>query len=244
MSNTDERLAKMTMRPGQTPVVPQGDLPPGPRWPALAQSAALMRFRHSFVPWLQQRYGEVFSIRLIPERRPLVLFNKTPATKEIFGSDPEVFHAGKANAVLGPIMGAHSLLLVDGAKHKRARKLLMPAFRHSAMAGYETVVEQIARDETARWRPGVEFTSLDRMNALTLEVILRVVFGVADESRLAKLRPLVNATVDVKPIVLLGWGYPFLQKFGPWKRVVQVQRELDRLLYAEIAERRTAGELH
>jgi cytochrome P450 len=82
------------------------------------------------------------------------------------------------------------------------------------------------------------------MNALTLEVILRVVFGVADEDRLTRLRPLVNATVDVKPVVLLGWGYPFLQRFGPWKKVVEVQRDLDRLLYAETAERRAAGDLH
>src|SRR3954471_19871305 len=244
MSSTDERLATMTMRPGEAPPVPRGDLPPGLRLPALVHSAALMRWRHTFIPAMQRRYGRVFSILLVPERRPLVLFNKPSATKEIFASDPEAFHAGKANAVLGPIMGAHSLLLVDGAKHKRARKLLMPAFRHSAMAGYESVVVQIARDEIARWEPGSEFTSLDRMNALTLEVILRVVFGVADESRLAQLRPLVNATVDVKPIILLGWGYPFLQRFGPWKRVVGVQRQLDELLYAEIEERRAASDLH
>ena len=81
------------------------------------------------------------------------------------------------------------------------------------------------------------------MNALTLEVILRVVFGVTDESRLAELRPRVNATVDVSPAVLLGWGYPWLQRFGVWKRTVENQYELDRLMYAEIRERRTAPDL-
>ncbi len=245
MSLTEDRLAKMNMRPDSTFPVPPGDqLPPGPRWPALVQSAALMRLRHSFIPHLRRRYGDVFALRLVPERRPLVLFSRTEATKEIFASDPEVFHAGKGNAVLGPIMGEHSLLLVDGARHKRARKLLMPAFRQSAMAGYRTVVAQIARDEVATWRPGEEFRSLERMNAVTLEVILRVVFGVADEERLARLRPLVNSTVDIKPLILLGWGYPFLQRFGPWKKVVDVQRRLDEQLYAEIAERRQASDLH
>jgi len=244
VSLTDERLAKMNMRPDRSFPVPPGDqLPPGPRWPALVQSAALMRFRHSFVPALQRRYGDVFAVRLVPERRPLVLFNKPENTKEIFASDPEFFHAGKANAVLGPIMGEHSLLLVDAAKHKRARKLLMPAFRQSAMAGYEQDVTAIARDEVATWTTGTEFRSLERMNALTLEVILRVVFGVADEERLAKLRPLVLATVDIKPLILLGWGYPFLQRFGPWKKVVEVQRQLDDLLYAEIADRRQQSDL-
>jgi cytochrome P450 len=245
MTTTDDRLAKMTLRPGGGVRRPGSrELPPGPRQPALLQSLRLMRFRHSFVPRMRQRYGDVFAVRLVPEGRPLVLFDRASATKEIFAGDPEVFHAGKGNAVLGPIMGEHSLLLVDGAQHKRARKLLMPAFRPSAMQGYRSVVEQIAAAEVASWTPGREFRSLERMNALTLEVILRVVFGVADEERLARLRPLVNATVDVKPVVLLGWGYPFLQRFGPWKKVVEVQRELDRLLYAEIAERRAAGDLH
>jgi cytochrome P450 len=245
MTSTDERLAKMTMRRGRrVPAAARSELPPSLRWPALVQSAALMRFRHSFVPAMQRRYGDAFTVQLVPENRSMVLFKGVDRVKEIFAGDPEVFHAGKGNAVLGPVMGEHSLLLVDGARHKRARKLLMPAFRSSVMKDYETVVTQLARDEVARWTPGAEFRSLERMNALTLEVILQVVFGVADEERLARLRPLVNATVDIKPLVLLGWGYPRLHRFGPWRKVVDVQRELDALLYAEIAERRQAADLH
>jgi cytochrome P450 family 135 len=81
------------------------------------------------------------------------------------------------------------------------------------------------------------------MNALTLEVILRVVFGVTDERRLALLRPRVNRTVNVSPAVLLGWGYPALQRFGPWKRTVENAYALDDLIYAEIRERREASDL-
>jgi cytochrome P450 len=140
-------------------------------------------------------------------------------------------------------MGEHSLLLQDSTEHKRARKLLMPAFNGAALRGYQELVTRIAKAEVAGWTPGSSFRSLDRMNALTLEVILRVVFGVTDERRLAELRPLVNRTVDVSPAILLGWGYPQLQKFGPWKRTVENQRELDRVMYAEIAERRQAPDL-
>jgi cytochrome P450 len=82
------------------------------------------------------------------------------------------------------------------------------------------------------------------MNRLTLEVILRVVFGVTDEERLAQLRPRVNATVNISPAVLLGWGYPWLQKYSIWKDTIDNQRELDRLMYAEIRERRAAPDLH
>jgi cytochrome P450 len=81
------------------------------------------------------------------------------------------------------------------------------------------------------------------MNALTLEVILQVVFGVTDESRLAELRPLVNRTVNVSPAVFLGWGFPRLQRFGPWRRAFENQAALDHVIYAEIAARRAADDL-
>ena len=81
------------------------------------------------------------------------------------------------------------------------------------------------------------------MNALTLEVILRVVYGVSDETRLAALRPRINATVDISPAILLGWAYPKLQRFRPWKQTIENQQELDRLMYAEIRERREATDL-
>jgi cytochrome P450 len=245
MTVTDERFEKMKpFNGGMAAKIRSRELPPGPRWPTLLQSIALVRFRHWFVPAMHKRYGDVFTVRIMPKGSALVLFTRPEETKEIFAGDPEVFHAGKGNAILGPIMGEHSLLLQDSAEHKRARKLLMPAFNGAALRGYQSVVTQLAKGEIAHWQPGRPFRSLDRMNALTLEVILRVVFGVTDESRLAELRPLVNKTVDINPAVLLGWGYPFLQKIGPWKATVDNQRALDRVMYAEIAERRAAADLH
>jgi cytochrome P450 len=238
---TDERLARMTGRGGRpVPRSQEGSLPPGPRWPALLQTVALMRFRHTFVPAMHRRYGDVFTVRLVPGGSQLVLFTRPEHAKEIFAGDPEVFHAGKGNAILGPVMGEHSLLLQDSAAHKRARRLLMPAFNGSALRRYADLVARLAAEEVDRWTPGVPFRSLDRMNALTLEIILQVVFGVSDEARLARLRPLVNRTVDVSPVVLLGWGYPFLQRFGPWRATVEDQRALDEEMYAEIAERRAS----
>ncbi len=223
--------------------IPRGALPPGPRWPALVQTVALMRFRHQFHPYLHRKYGEAYTVRLIPGSRPLVLFTNPDVTKEIFAGDPAVFHAGKGNAVLGPIMGEHSLLLQDGAEHHRARKLLMPAFLGHALRGYQSMVADVAAEAVGTWSDGEEFESLDRMNALTLDVILRVVFGVTDERRLTELRPRVTATVDINPAILLGWAYPRLQRFGPWRRTIDNQIELDRQIYAEIGERRAATDV-
>ncbi len=242
-TTTDERLKKMSLTPRQAPRAEYDDLPPGYAWPAVVQSFVFMRWRHRFIPHMREKFGNPFTIKLLPQNRPLVLFSSLEATKQIFAGNPDELHAGKGNAILGPVMGEHSLLLVDGAQHKRARKLLMPAFRPQALKDYETVVTALAREECERWTPGTEFRSLERMNALTLEVILQVVFGVTDESRLEKLRPLVLKTVDIRPLVLLGWAYPGLRRFGPWKQVVKVQEKLDELIYAEIAERRRATDL-
>jgi cytochrome P450 len=241
---TEQRFSRMRPVPaGATPKVRSQDLPPGPRLPGLLQSVGLLRFRHQFIPALHRRYGEVFSIRIVPEGRHLVVFNRPEHVKEIFAGDPEVFHAGKGNAILGPVMGEHSLLLVDSTQHKRARKMLMPAFNGHALRSYEEMVTSLAKSEVATWREGEPFRSLDRMNALTLEVILQVVFGVTDEETLARLRPLVNRTVNIPPLVFLGWGFPKLQQYGPWRRTVENQVELDKVIFSVIAQRREASNL-
>ena len=213
---TARRFERMRPFGGQAPPrIDTRGLPPGPHWPVWVQSAGLLRFRHRFVPDLWKKYGDVFTVRVVPGGRPLVLFTRPEHAKEIFAGDPEVFHAGKGNAILGPIMGEHSLLLQDGAEHKRARRLLMPAFNGHALKAYGALVEEVARAEVARWHPGEEFRSLDRMNALTLEVILRVVFGVTDEQRLALLRPCVNRTVNISPARAARLGVPLAPALRP-----------------------------
>ena len=215
---TQQRFERMTLAGGDgLPAVDLAGLPAGPTWPAAVQTVALLRFRHWFHPYLHKKYGDIYTVRLMPKGRPLIFFTRPEHAKEIFAGDPEIFHAGKGNAILGPVMGEHSLLLQDGAEHKRARKLLMPAFNGQALRTYQDMVTAIARDEVAHWPDGQQFRSHDRMNVLTLEVILRVVFGVTDEKRLAALRPRVNATVNVSPAVLLVWAIPALHRVGPWE---------------------------
>jgi cytochrome P450 len=243
-SLTAQRIERMSLGGvSRQPPVDTTGLPPGPAWPAWMQTVALFRFRHWFHPWLRKTYGPTFTVRMLPGGRPFVLFTRPEDIKELFAGDPEVFHAGKGNSILGPVMGEHSLLLQDGSEHKRARKLLMPAFNGQALRGYHSLVTDLARDEVAHWPADRTFASLDRMNTLTLEVILRVVFGVTDDDRLAALRPCVNRTVDVNPAVMLVGTYPLLQRLRAFRDVVANQEALDRLMYAEIRERRTAPDL-
>ena len=218
-------------------------LPPGPRWPALVQTVALMRFRHQFHPWLRKTYGDTYTVRLIPGGRPLVMVTRPEHTKEVFAGDPEVFHAGKGNSILGPVMGLHSLLLQDGAEHKRARKLIMPAFNGQALKGYADLVTDIARDEVAHWPDGAR-VPLARPDERA-DPRGHPARGVRRQRRGAAAADAPARQRDRRhlPIVLLGWGYPRLQKFGVWKRTVDNQYELDKLMYAEIRERRVAPDL-
>ncbi|MFY0407223.1 cytochrome P450 [Solicola sp. PLA-1-18] len=231
-------------REQQVADVPTGrGLPPGPRWPAVVQTVAFLRYRHRFVPWLHRRYGDNVTLRVLPGPRAVVLFRRPEEIKEIFAGDPADFHAGEGNAILGPVMGAHSVLLTDEAVHLRARKLLMPAFNGASLRGYRELVQRIAAGEASSWRGGQQVVGLDRMNAVTLEIILQVVFGVTDEQRLARMRPMVNRMVDISTAMLLGWTYPRLFSVGPWKRYFDNQRALDAILYDEIAQRRRATDL-
>lgn len=236
------RFARMRPFADTSEETARADLPPGPRWPALVQTAALLKFRQRFVPAMARRYGDDFSLRILPNR--VVSLHSTPEqAKQIFAGDPAVFHAGKANGVLGPMMGAHSLLLVDGEQHKRARTMLMPAFNGKALRSYGDVITAIARAEVGTWRTGEEIRALERMNALTLDVILQVVFGVTDPRRLDALRPLVNRVVGISPSVLVGWNFPRLRRVGPWRRMIDTVIELDQLIYDQIAEHRAAPDL-
>lgn len=217
-------------------------VPPGPRWPVLFQTIVFGQYRQLMLPLLRRRFGDIFSVRIAP-RRTVVVLARPDDIRTVFTGATDVFHAGEGNAILGPIMGAHSVLLVDEDQHKRVRKLLMPAFHGAALRGYRDLVARLTVEEVQRWPTGRVFSSHARMNALTLEVILQVVFGVTDPTRLSRLRPLVRRIVAVGPVLLLGMFYPRLLKYGPWRRYILVQRELDDVLYAEIADRRRQTDL-
>ncbi|KMS90548.1 cytochrome P450 [Prauserella rugosa] len=218
-------------------------LPPGPRWPQAVQTLLYGSYRDRWMPRLRRRYGDVFRLRIFPER-DVVQLADVEHIRAVFSGPTDVFHAGEGNAILKPAMGRHSVLLTDEDVHLRARKLLMPAFNGAALRGYRALITELAEAESRRWRPGSPFRSHERMQAVTLEIILRVVFGVAEGPRLDRLRELLRRIVDIGPVDILGWHQPKLQRFGVWKRDAEVRRAADELIYAEIADRRKACDLH
>jgi cytochrome P450 len=219
------------------------DVPAGPTMSPARMTWKFLRDRAGTVPAYHEEFGDTFSLRILPGPRTLVVFSDPADIKEIFAADPSQFHAGEGNAILKPVMGEHSVLLTDDAEHQRARKLLMPAFSGASMRAYQPLVEALAKVEVDSWHDGDSVVTLDRMNAITLDVILQVVFGVTDEARLAVLRPKVNRMVNIDAKMLLAWSYPRLFALPPWRGYFKNQQEVDQLLYAEIAERREAHDL-
>jgi cytochrome P450 len=220
----------------------QLSLPPGPRLPKAVQTLLFMTQREWISPRWQRRYGDVFAIHIAPAGRAVVLA-RPEHIREVFAGSATTFHAGEGNAILGPVMGEHSVLLLDEDAHLAARKRVMAAFRGEAMRGYGEIVERLAADQVAGWPVGTPFAVHPHLNDISLEVIVRIVFGVTDGPRLAQMRPLLQQLVKIGPTVLLGWLYPALERVGPWRRFRELKAATDAVLYAEIADRRSVTDL-
>ena len=118
---------------------------------------------------------------------PLVVVSDPRDVKRIFTGDPAQLHAGEGNQVLGPIVGPHSVLVLDERPHLRTRKLLLPPFHGARMRVYGDVMRELAEAEVATWPLGEPFPLLPAMQRLTLRIILRTVFGVDEGARMAEL---------------------------------------------------------
>lgn len=189
------------------------------------------------------RYGDTFTMRLVGEG-PIVLASHPDAVRQIFTAPPELLHAGEANRILQPVVGQHSVLLLDRDAHKEQRRLLMPAFRGNQLQNYMSAMAAIAEDEIVRWPRGVPVRLHPRMQALTLEVILHLVFGLERGQSMDRLR---QALQRMLALTTHAAAQLFLLLVGPQKmRTALTHRllaEVDRLLYEEIATRRRQADL-
>jgi cytochrome P450 len=186
-----------------------------------------------------RRYGDVFRISF-PSFKNMVYVADPAIVKQVFAGDARRFHAGEANAsVLEPAVGPSSVLTLDEDEHMRQRKLLLPPFHGDAIRRYGDLIREITEREIESWPVGQPFALRDHTQRITLDVILRAVFGVRDPQRFALAQRLVDEFAKRSHAIVL---FPFMRRrlgrFSPMVRFERSRDALDTFIYEEIADRR------
>jgi cytochrome P450 len=200
----------------------------------------------SFLVECERRYGEYFTLRLSDERT-MVITSDPGAVKTVFTGDPEQLLAGKNNDILRPLLGDRSVLLLDGAAHMRQRRLMLPPFHGERMKAYGETMRAVAERHVAGWPHGAAFAAAPSMQAITLEIILRTVFGLEDEERIERigtpLRRLLDATASQPRLLALQvTSSENPRPRSPWGRFNSLVEAADRVIYEELHERRAQGD--
>jgi cytochrome P450 family 135 len=236
--------AATTSAPRPASRAPERRLPPSPPLPRAAQTAIWSRQARRLLYACQDRYGDMFALRIAYEGTWVMLADPD-AIKQVFTGDPRVFHAGEGNQILAPVLGKNSVLVLDEKPHMSQRKLLLPPFHGTRMQGYEQTMSEIAESEIATWPTGTPYQLRPRMQAITLEIILQTVFGVRGGERMGELRVALREFLDLTTnpqilLPLLMLGPTRVRRFPPFRRRVD---RVDQLIYREIAERRAAEDV-
>jgi len=218
-------------------------LPPEPNSSPLVQTLKWSFRPLSFMQDCREKYGDNFSVKFLTFERPMVVISDPAAIKALYRERSHGLPPGR-DIILTPIVGPRSLLVTEGADHLAHRKLMLPPFHGERMRSYQPLVEEIVDREIDSWPLGEEFAIHPRMQAITLEVILKVVFGVADGPRFERLRSVLTRVLEetASPTAqLTGLVSRRFGGRGPWAKFEKQLKEADELLYAEIAEHRASG---
>ena len=223
-------------------------LPPKVELPRVVFMTRFMLHPDKLLDRAYREHGDFFHF-VTPLERTMCVTANPETIKQVFRGDPEIFRAGEANAMLGPLVGPHSTLLLDGAEHLRHRKLLLPPFHGERLREYGELMAEVAERHVSAWPKDRPFSAIESTQAITLEVIQRAVFGIEDGGRLDHVARLLRAVLDPmsnrwQMLTLMlapsSWG-----PRSPWGRFRRRVREADAAIYDEIRARRadpdTAG---
>jgi cytochrome P450 len=217
-------------------------LPPGPRMPVLLQTLGFWSRPTAFLERCRARYGVPFTIRLFGQP-PLVMISDPDAIKDLFQAPPDVLHPGEGARILEPVVGTHSVILLDEGPHLQQRKLMLPAFHGEKMQRLSSLMSELTEREIDSWPLDVPVELHPRLQRLTLEIILRAVFGLERGAKLDSLRALLTKllTFGDSPLSLLPPPPRALSRVTPLAGFERLGARIDELIYALIEERRREG---
>ncbi|BAZ51063.1 cytochrome P450 [Nostoc sp. NIES-4103] len=196
----------------------------------------------------RERYGDIFMSHFSTLPRQIII-SSPQAIQEIFTADSKLFDSGSGNRLIEPFVGPNSVIVLDGDRHMQQRKLLMPPFHGERMRAYSQTICEITEEVTNQWTIGKEFIARPQMQNISLQVILKTVFGLKQGERYQQIRQVLTAMLDSfnspwKSSLLF---FNFLQQdlgaWSPWGNFIRQRQQLDELVYQEIHERRIKAEL-
>jgi len=219
-------------------------LPPGPKLPMPLQTMGWIARPGPFMERCRDRYGDAFTLR-IQNEGTWVLISDPDAVKQVFKGDPRLLHAGEANGILRPILGPNSVLLLDERAHMAQRKLLLPPFHGERMKAYGELMTAAAEAEIAGWPAGEPIATRPAMQRITLEIVMRAIFGVTGGGGIARMRGALTSMLDwttapSRVLLLVAAGPKGIRRLPAYRRVMG---ELDGLIGAEVTRRRAATDL-
>src|SRR3954471_404373 len=219
-------------------------LPPGPTEGPARQTMRWLIRPIALLEACRRRYGDAFSLNFLGFRSPLVFVSHPDAVKALYTERGHGLPPGRSLS-LRPIVGDRSVLLLEGSEHLSRRKLMLAPFHGDRMRAYEPIMREAAAREIERWPDGDAFAAHPSMQAITLEVILGAVFGVADSQRRERLAGLLRELLRLTAAASLQLVILVSRRFGgpdPLARLDSLTAEIDEILLAEIAERRADPE--
>jgi cytochrome P450 len=215
-------------------------LPAGPNEAPVLQTLRWLLRPISFMESCRRRFGDVFSVHFLGFQTPMVMLSEPEAIRALYTNSEHGLPPGRTFA-LRPIMGPRSVLLLEGSEHLARRRLMLPQFHGARMRAYESIVRDAVERELATWPSGQPFALHPRMQRVTLEVILRAVFGVTDPARREQLGERLARLLADTSSAGLQFGVLLSRRLGgpdPLARMQSLRREIDGMLDSEIAERR------
>ena len=196
-----------------------------------------------FLDSCTQRYGDIFMTQW-PGSPPIVFVSNPQAVDEIYTAPSQMFNVAETYDILRPLVGSKSLMAMDGKPHERQRSLVIPSLHGGRMRSYGKLICDITNQMMQQWQPGEVINLTSWTDRISMNVMFQVVFGSDEGDNLAKLRQKVSEILDYfsSPLVILHLLTPSLRKdlgaWSPWGRFLRLLKQVDELLYAEIAQRR------
>src|SRR5215212_7467125 len=206
----------------------RASLPPGPPWPSFMQVVGWWNRPLAFHEECRRRYGNRYTVRLL-QTPPFVHHSEPDHIREIFTAPPEVLHPGEGARILEPVVGANSVILLDERAHLSQRKLMLPAFHGEKMQRLSGLMREVTEREVASWPKNEPIALHPPLQALTLEIILRAVFGLDGGKRLDGMRTRLTGILEygARPGSML----PGLQRGKTWREFVKGRDEADAMIY-------------